>query len=113
MKSKRSQEGYLLIDNSVNPGLTDEQVITSGLPPGAGKGIFEAPTYTCSHCQLVVVLNPLRTRDRGYCPKCDHYVCDRCEGVRVQTGQCKTFNEIIAEAQEQATKRPQSLVVVS
>ena len=93
--------------------LPDELVRAAGLPVGAGQGMFEAPTITCSHCQRVVVLNPLRTRDRGYCPKCDHYLCDSCEAVRVQTGTCRTFNQVITEAQEQASKNPDSLLVLA
>ena|SRR6267378_3453307 len=100
--SKRSQEGYYMLNHKDSPGLTESQVasISPDLPLTAGRGCFEAPTYTCSHCQTVVILNPLRTRERGYCTKCDHYVCDTCNLVRLQTGICKTFNEIIEEVQE-------------
>lgn len=103
MISKRSQEGYLLVDNRGGPGLTDEQISVSTLPLGAGRGLFEAPTFTCSHCTRVVVLNPLRTRDRGYCGKCDHYVCDQCEAARVSTGECKTFKQYMDELDDQLT----------
>ena len=44
----------------------------------SGGGLFEAATTTCSHCQRIVVLNPDRTRERGYCRKCVHYICDEC-----------------------------------
>jgi hypothetical protein len=104
MKSKRSHEGYLMIDNRESPGVSDEigLAISPKLPLGFGKGMFEAPTVTCSHCQTVVVLNPGRTRDRPYCAKCDHYICDICSGVMAYTGVCKTFEQIINEVQEQA-----------
>lgn len=111
MSSLRRHEGYLLIDNRDSPGVSDELMQSMGvdMPKGAGKGLFEAPTLTCSHCQVVVVLEPRRTRARGYCPKCDHYVCDRCEAVRVATGgACKPFKQIIDEAQETAALQEQS-----
>lgn len=80
MKSKKSQEGYLLIDNNATHG-----------------GVFEAATITCSHCQKQLIRNPARERARGYCPKCDHYVCDECEDQRVQTGLCRPFTQVIDE----------------
>ena len=38
--------------------------------------LFESPTFTCKHCNRVVIMNPDRSRPRGYCRKCDAYVCD-------------------------------------
>lgn len=74
--SKRSQEGYLLIDHSNSPGVRPEDVGGQMLP-GVGKpGKYESATITCAHCHRQVILNPQRTRDRGYCSNCDHYVCD-------------------------------------
>ena len=79
-------------------------VVLAGLPVGAGQGLFEAPTYTCSHCQAVVVLNPKRNRERAYCAGCDHYICDRC-GVRKAAGlPCKTFKQVIDETLEAASR---------
>ena len=109
--SKRSHEGYLLLDHSNSPGITPGEIsaIDSDLPFGIGRVKFEAPTYTCSHCNRVVVLNPLRQRERGYCRKCDHYVCDTCNAVRVATGVCKTIREIIDEMAAEAEKnQPQT-----
>lgn len=90
MRSKKRHEGYLLIDHRNSPGIGDM------------KGIFEAATYTCKHCQVVVVINPLRTRAREYCPKCDHYICDKCGAIMARTGECVTFEQIIEETQEAA-----------
>lgn len=88
--------GYLEIDHSDSPGLSPADVACLPGAVAVGKGQhFEADIQMCSHCQRGVLLRPDRVRDRGYCPKCDHYVCDTCEGVRVQTGECKTFKEII------------------
>jgi len=94
------------MDNRESPGVSDEQLRAVGppLPIGAGRGMFEAPTVTCSHCQVVVVINPLRNRDRAYCAKCDHYICDTCGGVAAKTGICRSFKQIIDEVLETALK---------
>lgn len=80
MKSHRSHEGYLMIDHRASPGLPDDIARKTGLDPAQtreGK-LFETPTLTCSHCKCSVVKNPLRQRERAYCRKCDHYICDYC-----------------------------------
>lgn len=81
--SKGSLEGYLLIDNRAS-----------------GGGMVESATVTCSHCHVVVVLNPLRTRARGHCRKCDKYVCDnpRCNF------ECSPLNAVLDRLQERAFK---------
>ncbi len=66
---------------------------------GAGKR-FESATITCSHCQRVVVLNPDRSRERGYCKKCDHYICDGCTDLLAKTRQCVPFCKILDDEQE-------------
>ena len=111
MKSKRSQEGYFLLENRHGPAHTLEQAAefkkqTGQDLIGAGnRGVFESATITCSHCHRTVVLNPQRDRERGYCPKCDHYICDACETVRVaNAGACVTMNQIIDEIQEAGAK---------
>jgi hypothetical protein len=81
----------LLIDHSNSPGI----------PGRTGK--LESATYTCSHCPRVVILNPNRSRPRGYCPGCNHYICDHCEAIRAQTG-CKTFKQIMDDVCERALK---------
>ncbi len=78
--SQLSREGYLMIDHRGSPGLPEDLARGSGLDPAfcqEGK-LFETASLTCSHCKTVVVKNPLRTRERHYCPKCDHYICDIC-----------------------------------
>ena len=65
---------------------------------------YECATFTCRHCQRVVVINPLRTRERGYCGKCDHYLCDECELTRVLTGECRDFERVIEQVQNAAAK---------
>lgn len=93
--SKRSLEGYLLIDHRAGDGM-----------PGLRAGsVFESATITCSHCQTQVVLNPDRSRARAYCPKCDHYICDGCEAIRVQTGVCRTWKQIMDDHVEAVLKQ--------
>jgi hypothetical protein len=109
---KRSQEGYFMLDHSQVEGFSDAFAVSHGLPPGAGKGLFEAPTYTCSHCQSVVVMNPKRNRERAYCSGCDHYICDGCGAIRAQTRQCKTMKQVIDEILTQAEKQAESSTTI-
>lgn len=86
MSSLNKKMGYLFVDHSASPGLPEDIARASGYDPkhcGEGK-IFEADTLTCSHCGGCWVKNPLRTRERAYCQKCDHYICDGCDAVRHQ-----------------------------
>jgi hypothetical protein len=104
-RSKRSLEGYFLLDNSNSPGVPDSVVVPQGLIPGAGRGKFESASFTCSHCEWVVVLNPDRSRERGYCPKCDHYVCDACEVLRTASGgACYPYKARVQDAIEAVDK---------
>lgn len=80
--SKDHHLGYLIIDHRNSPGISEEMAhdlsVKSGkqvLPMPKGQ-IFERDTYRCSHCQAIVLKNPLRERPRNYCRKCDAYVCD-------------------------------------
>lgn len=113
-QSKRSHEGYLLIDNRSSEGVSDELLRSGGaeLPAGAGRGMFEAAVIICSHCQAGVVLNPLRNRERAYCAKCDHYLCDRCGAIAAQTRECRTFKQLIEEVQEKAALDEQRGIIV-
>lgn len=94
-RSKRQGEGYLLIDHRNSPGVPAEMAHATGLPvslSGPG-GVFESATKMCAHCNAIVVLNPDRKRPRGYCAKCDAYVCDNpaC-GL-----ECRPFKRLIDE----------------
>lgn len=77
MQTKRRHEGYFLVDHRNSPGLSPELLASIGADPRAGKGLFESATITCAHCGVVVVINPERSRARGHCRSCDHYVCDQ------------------------------------
>lgn len=105
MSSLRNHEGYLLIDNRHSQGVPDEVMVAQGMPVGAGKGLFESATFTCSHCNAVVVLNPKRTRERGYCRKCSQCICDLCTARMALTLECKPMAQIIDEALEAAVKQ--------
>ena len=98
MKSKRSQEGYLLIDHRFSPGLSEDEA--PSVPLIARQGLFETKTLTCSHCPDVAIVNPARQRERGYCRGCNRYICDRCLLVLTQTLKCKTFKQFLDELQE-------------
>lgn len=100
MKTKRSQEGYLLIDNRASPGITQDFIQQSGMEvPFAPEGsTYESATITCSHCNVIVILRPDRTRPRGYCAKCDHYVCDK-PSCSVE---CIPLSKVLDDLQTQA-----------
>lgn len=107
-RNLRSHEGYFVMDHRASPGVPDQVIVAAGLPVGAGRGVFEAPTFTCKHCQTVVIMNPDRKRERAYCRGCDHLICDACGSVRAQSGECKTFDRVIDEmlnAAERAGKQ--------
>lgn len=89
-------------------------IITDGLPRGAGyleidqraAGIpvgttntphFEADTYTCKHCQSVVVLNPLRKRERYKCYNCNHHVCDPCAAKLASGEKCVPWEQFLSD----------------
>lgn len=86
MASLRRHEGALLIDNRLS-----------------GGACVEVPTLTCHHCHRQVIVNPLRTRERAYCPKCDHGICDPCALARkINGGECRPLNAVIEQLQNHA-----------
>lgn len=105
MFNRRSLESYLMIDHRESPGISEEEAarVKGTIPVGKGK-LFESATVRCAHCWRHIVLNPLRTRERGYCPKCDRYVCDECEAVRVATGVCRPWQKVIDDFVDAAAK---------
>lgn len=104
------REGYLLIDHRGSPGLTPEQAAAQvrsfrGAPIGEGQ-YLEVPTLTCRHCATVSVKNPLRTRERCHCSKCNHYICDGCGAAFQATGICRPFTQVVEEAATGKTPGP-------
>lgn len=107
-RSMRAREGHLLIDNRASgptpqahldqiAALERSGVHVAHAPAG---GTFESATITCCHCHVIVVLNPLRTRERGYCAKCHHYVCDNPACNR----DCRPMQALIDRLREAAAK---------
>ena|SRR5437899_3104257 len=80
MKSKQIHEGYLMVDHRASPGLNPEAALSLGYHPSQVQEgqLFEAKTNHCSHCGTVVIMNPMRTRERTICYACNKYVCDNC-----------------------------------
>jgi hypothetical protein len=85
---KQDLEGYLEINTGA--GITPEEAKLG--PPGTVSQLpdqrIQRATIKCSHCPRQVILNPDRTRDRGYCSRCDHYICDECAITLRLTGTC-------------------------
>jgi hypothetical protein len=101
MSSKRRHEGYLLVDQRESPGVPQEVLASTGgrfHPMGTGGETFESATVTCAHCNVIVILNPNRTRERGYCYKCDQYVCD----LPGCNSECRSFIKSLDVLKEQA-----------
>ncbi len=103
MSSLRARTGYLEVDHRNSPGIRPEDVahVPGLVAVGAGQH-YERDTKQCTHCQRTIVLEPLRTRERGYCPKCYHYICDHCEAIRVKSGACVPMAQVMDLALERA-----------
>lgn len=86
----------LIITENHNLGLltVDQRDVEA---PIAGRRLVEVPTYTCTHCEAVVVMNPERVRPRYTCRGCDHMICDTCAAIKEKTGVCKTFAQLVDE----------------
>lgn len=106
MFSKRSLEGEFMIDHRNSPGLTAEDLAGFPSPAVAGGELYESALITCGHCRSVVILNPNRSRERGYCPKCDRYMCDECEFLRAQTFACRDYERYLDDLQRSMEQQP-------
>jgi hypothetical protein len=106
MFSRREAEGYLEIDHRDSPGFTPEQAKAArfGTTMPVGSKRFQFATKKCSNCDTQVIINPLRTRERFYCQKCDDYHCDRCALITKITGVCKTMKQVIDEFVNETAK---------
>lgn len=98
--NKQIHEGYLMVDHRASPGLTSDQALSLGYHPSqVSEGqLFEAKTNHCSHCGTVVIMNPMRTRDRHLCVYCNKYICDNC-GIQSKLPDYvhKTYNQSLEE----------------
>lgn len=70
--------------------------------PDIVRGTMEMATLTCVHCNRVVVLNPQRARERGWCRKCDAYICDSV-GCNAE---CNPFMQSVELAQKYEGDQP-------
>jgi hypothetical protein len=71
----------------------------------AGGGArLEAATYTCTHCESVVVLNPARKRERYTCRGCNHMICDGCAVLRTNGAPCATYAQKLDELYERESR---------
>ena len=93
--------GYVVIDH---------RAVDAPLPEGVPR-YFEGDTYTCSHCQRVVVMNPRRTRERYRCGGCNHHICDDCEAQRFAGAPCRTFAQLADEARERALRQSAPIIL--
>ena len=102
MGSLKRHEGWLLIDNRFGPGVSAEFVKASGKDaPIVSEGqLFEAGTYTCPHCHTIIIMNPLRQRERNVCRKCMQVVCDK-PGCNIE---CIPMEKVLDNLQEQAAQ---------
>lgn len=100
------KEGYLMIDHRASPGLDGNFMRDIGLGgPSLPEGLlFESGIATCAHCNAIVVLQPLRTRARGHCAKCDRYICDTPACHK----DCTPFDKILDEAETRAYREQQN-----
>jgi hypothetical protein len=113
MSSLKRHEGYLLIDLSNAPPVPDSIIPDkySSLR-GLGRSLKkEMGVNTCIHCHAQVILNPERTRDREYCRRCDHYICDSpvCIAMKHSEGP-HSLNAIMDEIREENVLATQSAV---
>jgi hypothetical protein len=106
----------LIVSDGLPRGLgyleVDQRDVAAELPPGVQR-YMEADTYTCSHCQYVVILNPARTRERYKCKGCNHHICDECAAKRVAGGPCIPMAQVIDEQLERAARQlPSSSIIL-
>lgn len=94
MASISRTAGYLLIDNSNSPGIPEDLAAKwakQGTVVAPGSTKLEAATYTCPHCNAIIVIRPERTRPREICRKCMAIVCDRASCVL----ECQPFDKLV------------------
>jgi hypothetical protein len=95
--SQKSHEGYLMVDHRGSPGVPEASARRAGWEPVLVKknSFSELKTLGCAHCNAVVIVNPLRTRERGHCYKCSRYICDYCTAaMRASDYQHRSFDEL-------------------
>lgn len=87
--------------------LSDQRDVPASI---GGPRFLEADTFTCSHCQLVVILD--RSVTQYKCSGCNHHICERCANKKKAGGPCVTWSQRIEAMQEQEARRPGSAVLI-
>ena len=91
---------YLNIDHRSSPGVDAELIKKINAETGKNFPIvpeganFEADTWMCVHCGTPVL--PDASRVRGYCRKCDGYLCYKAECHQ----HCTPFKKVMDEAHD-------------
>jgi hypothetical protein len=100
----------MLITTDENPSnlgyyMVDQRA--TGIPVSHGRPLFESATYTCRHCERVVVMEMTRTRPRYKCFGCSHLICDPCaaEKISVYGGRCVTYAQKLDQILTQETRQ--------
>lgn len=89
------EHGELFIDHRASPGIGPEEAehfkkLGFNVPIVPEGTNLTLPTMRCIHCSVHVIKNPLRTRERGRCNKCDDYLCDPCAAL----GDCRPIQAL-------------------
>lgn len=64
-------------------------------------GKRQYPTYTCAHCNVVVIMRPNRARPRTTCLKCMRWIC---ESTKECSTICTPVDELANDMFEAAPK---------
>lgn len=106
MRTKRSDEGCVLIDHRNSPGISAEFIRANNIDaPAVGAGqIFESAVTICHGCGRDIILNPNRSRAREWCMEHDAYLCDGCGLTRKLTGSCVPLKKRLADLFNRLTK---------
>lgn len=105
----------MLIITDGNPrglGYLEVDQRASGIPVANGMSHFEADTYTCTHCEAVVVMNPMRKRERYKCINCNHHICDPCAAKHAHGEPCVTYRQKVEEYLNQLARQTDSSSVI-
>jgi len=88
MGSLKRGDGEVEINHQFSPGLTPAEMRAFGMPevPGGEGSSARLATVSCNHCGGVWLVNHYRTRERHYCRRCDHYLCDLCAAASAAPG---------------------------
>jgi len=101
--SLKDGSGYLIIDHSESPGIDPSDIpekLRSTTNIVGPNQVFEADVQFCAHCGSQVILNPKRTRPRGYCSKCNHYICDN----PICNKECAPLKQLLDKAERSIIK---------